>query len=73
VRVVFMLPVFAHVPEFAARAGRGVVAANPITNNAANTSVRTAANLGMFPQIMATSCRRLEATRIRVVMAVLMG
>src|SRR5664279_5253882 len=62
VRAIFILPVFAHVPELPARAGKGVIAVKTIANNAANTSVRTAANLCAFLQIMATSCSCLLYT-----------
>jgi hypothetical protein len=54
-----MLPVFAHVPEFAARAGKGVLS-NRLMASAANASERTARKMGKIPRVMATSYRRLE-------------
>jgi hypothetical protein len=61
-RATLMLPVSAHVPEFAARAGDDVLAAKPVAT-APSTSERTVLNEYRFPQIMADSSRRLEATR----------
>src|ERR1035438_970779 len=59
-RAMFMVPVFAHVPEFPAKAGRVVVGIDPMANKAANTSLRTAADLGAFLEIMTSSYRRAK-------------
>ena len=61
-RETFMLPVFAHVPEFAARAGKDMLATRP-TASAARREGANGRKNGQTSEVMAISCRRLEGNQ----------